>query len=83
MEDLYLHIFSESSATIHAADVTDRVEIDVLAHGITYKLDKNTEESFWLLMLSNLVQFNVIINISKYFDVYKSVQPMLGKRAKI
>ena len=74
MESLYLHIHAEASASIHVADVSDRVSYSISPSGISYLLNNNSDNSLWLLMLSNMIQVHLIKAMSEYFyPVIKTV----------
>lgn len=77
IEGLFLHIQSEASASIHVADVSDRVTYTLSPTDITYSFNKYSDDSFWVLMLSNLILISLIKSMAKYFDVYPMVKEKL------
>jgi len=77
IEGLYLHVQSEASASIHAADVSDRVSYNISKNRISYSLDNTTHDSFWILMLANLIQFHLIKTTATYFGVYALLKKQL------
>ena len=77
IEGLYLHVQAEASASIHISDVSDRVSYEIISNQITYDLNTNSDESYWILMLSNLLQLNTVKSMAKTFDIYPAVRDQL------
>jgi hypothetical protein len=76
IEDLYHHIYSESSASIHFADISARMH-KIGEFGYHYPI-REKHGAFWPLMLSNLLQFHCILQFGKFFGIDSILVPKLG-----
>jgi hypothetical protein len=75
IEDLYQHIYAESSASIHFADIGDRMqEIGNSRYHYTIRYKHG---AFWPVMLSNMLQFKCIQHFGKFFVVESLLTPKL------
>ena len=75
IEELYQHIYAESSASIHFADIGDRMrEIEPLRYHYTIRYKHG---AFWFVMLSNLLQFHCIKQFGIFFGIETIVTPKL------
>jgi len=67
IEGLYHHIYAESSAVIHFADIEHRMEASSEhLDGYTYDIRKKNA-AVWPILISNLLQVNCIMQLSKIF----------------
>jgi len=73
--DLYEHIFAESSATIHFADIGDRMrETGLLSYRYTIR---NSHGAFWPLTASNIVQAKCVQQFGNFFGVQNIVEAQI------
>jgi Family of unknown function (DUF5677) len=75
MEGLYHHVYAESSASIHSADISDRMRPigpSRYRYTIRYK-----HGAFWPLAISNLMQRNCIAQFGKFFGIESNLMPSL------
>jgi hypothetical protein len=75
IEGFYNHIFAESSASIHFADIGDRMQ--QIEPGRFRYTTRNAHTAFWPLMLSNLLQVKCIQQFGKFFGVEPIITPRL------
>jgi len=75
IEDLYEHIYAESSASIHFADIGDRMyEISDSKYRYTIR---HKNGAFWPVMLTNMLQFKCIQQFGMFFGVEGQLTPKL------
>jgi hypothetical protein len=75
IEELYHHIYAESSASIHFADISDRMqETEPLRYCYTIR---HKHGALWPVMLSNLLQFNCIKQFGVFFGIESILTPRL------
>jgi hypothetical protein len=75
IEGFYHHIYAESSAGIHFADISDRMQ-EVEFYTYRYKIRKQ-HDAFWPLILSNMLQVKCILQFGKFFGVESSITPLV------
>ena len=77
-DDLYDHIYAESSTSIHAGDIGDRMwrQDRPGFHGYSYHLGHH-QSAFWPLLMSNMVQFTALRAIGEFFGIESQLQPKL------
>jgi hypothetical protein len=75
IEALYHHIYAESSASIHFADIGDRMQ-ETEPLGYSYAI-RYKHGAFWPVMLSNLLQFNCIKQFGVFFGIESFLTPRL------
>jgi hypothetical protein len=80
IKELYDCIFAESSASIHATDISDRMQRidDLTMSGFKYTIS-HSKGYLWSLMMSNLVQYHSILYFSKFFGIDHILRPKLLK----
>lgn len=75
LKGLYNHIYAESSATIHFADIGDRMR---RTDGSRYRFTiRNKQGAFWPITLSNLLQFKCIKQFGVFFGVRSVINPLV------
>jgi hypothetical protein len=80
IENLYEHIYSESSAAIHVADISDRMREDEnFPFNIYSYIIRHNRGALWPLMLSNLLEVYAIRRLAKFFSIDSIVEPLLIK----
>ena len=80
--ELYLHVFAESSFSIHAADAADRAFRIANSDSVGYEINTHLDDSFWMLMLSNLIAFRLCTAVVEYFDLEPIIGPVVGDVAE-
>jgi len=75
IEGLYHHIYAESSASIHFADISDCMEeIDSFNYSYTIR---HKNGAFWPIFISNILQFYLIRQFSVFFGIDSILLPRL------
>ena len=84
IEDLYLGIFSETSATVHLADISDRMSKYSTSDfdGYEYKFSSN-QESMMVSGVSNILLTKAINDFSEYFELPEDLMKKLSKKIEI
>lgn len=77
IKDLYNHIQAETSSNIHIADISDRLFWEESEFYTGFVYDENRANSFWPLLLSNYLQFYLILNFSEFFGLKEKILPKL------
>jgi hypothetical protein len=73
----YNHIYAESSATIHFADIGDRMRS---TEDAMYRFTiRNKQGAFWPITLSNLLQFKCIKQFGVFFGIESIITPLIEK----
>lgn len=83
IEDLYDHIHAEASASIHVADISDRMQEHhtASADGYIYAV-RHKHISPWPLALSNLMQLHELKKIGSFLGIAGHLQHKLEKVMK-
>lgn len=84
IEDLYLGIFSETSATTHLADISDRVIMNI-ENGhehVTIKFSSDNESMF-ISGVSNIMLISAIGDFMDYFEFSKEHKKKIFKNSKL
>ena len=76
-KSLYNHIQSESSASIHTADISDRIAEIMTTDSHEYHFNVLLDEARWTVLLSNLLQAYLLRNLAKFFRIEDPVISML------
>lgn len=82
IEDLYQAIFSESSATVHLADISDRMTPFTTkeSDGYIYEFSSK-KESPMIISLSNVLLINSIVDFILFFEFEESIkEKIFGKK---
>jgi len=76
IEDLFDHIYAEASASIHIADISDRMQKSEKPnfYGYEYSI-QNKGTGFWALLMSNMIMIHAINNLSKFLGVEETIKP--------
>lgn len=84
IEDLYLGIFTETSATVHLADISDRMQNESREDfdGYSYKFSSN-HESMMISGVSNILLIKAINDFVDFFEYPKDVRMKLFKNVKL
>lgn len=75
VSDLYDHIFSESSASIHCADNNDRLKFVSGLNCFEYYV--RDFDGFWPLVLSNVLLYKTMLTLADFFEASKSIKTKL------
>lgn len=78
-KELYKHIFKETSANIHIADISDRLFWDESKIYSGFVYDETHANSFWPVILSNMLLFYLILNFVVFFELKPLLIPRLAK----
>jgi hypothetical protein len=83
IEDLFDHIYAESSASIHIADISDRMQESEKPNfnGYEYRI-QNKGTGFGALLMSNMIMIHAINNLSKFLGVEHIIKPKVMKIIK-
>lgn len=81
-KDLYNHIQAESSASIHIADISDRLNWVEEPFYVGYEYNENGVVPFWPLLLTNALQVYLLLGFTRFFKLQKSLLPKLEKWAE-
>ena len=84
IEDLYLAVFSETSATVHIADISDRMikESGDAFEGYQYKLSSSSE-SMMLSGISNMLLIKAVFDFCDFFDFSQDTIKEIFKNIKM
>ena len=84
IEDLYLAIFSETSATVHLADISDRMSKHITSDfdGYQYKFSSN-QESMMVSGISNILLTKAINDFAEYFELPEAMMKKLLKKIRL
>lgn len=84
IEDLYLGIFTETSATVHLADISDRMQNESREgyDSYSYKFSSNNE-SMMISGVSNILLIKAINDFVDFFEYPKDVRMKLFKNVKL
>jgi hypothetical protein len=81
--DLYNHVYAESSASIHLADISDRFETVELEDGVYNLHVPQMVNSMWPSFLSNMILAKSIRFYARFFAIEQLINSqfdtMLGK----
>jgi hypothetical protein len=78
-KSLYAHIYAESSASIHLADISDRIEEVLTDAQREYHFNTLIDEARWALFLSNMLRLFQIKQFAKFYAIEDTIVPMLKK----
>ena len=76
-KSLYDHIQAECSASIHIADLSDRIEELVTDDYHEYNLNALIDEGRWAMSLSNVLQLFLTRQLAKFFHIEDTIVPLL------
>jgi hypothetical protein len=79
IEDFYNHVYTEASATIHIADISDRMQYYMDSNKAGYIYDLTPSSAFWQLALSNKVLIISIEKFAKFFGLERQINKLLNK----
>lgn len=76
-KSLYYHIQAECSASIHIADLPDRMKELSTEYWKEFDFNISIDEARWALFLSNMLQVFLIKQFATFFDIHEMISPML------
>ncbi len=82
IEDLYGHVYAETSSTIHIADISDRMQpyIDSWKGGFIY--NSAPKNAFWQLFISNRIMVVTIKRFAEFFNLQKQIKQFFNEIIK-
>lgn len=79
IEDLYSHVYAETSATIHIADISDRMYYHRDSTKVGYIYNSIPENAVWQMALSNKIEVVGIRRFGKFFGIEQQITKLLSK----